>query len=239
MRVAAFQRFARFDDAGSIADSLRRDLAWADTQSVDLAIFPEAYLQGHSYDRAIVARRATTVDSPLVQTMLATLADIRTTAILGFFEQRGSAIFNSAMVVEHGAITGVYAKAHPLEDGCTAGMDFPVWNKRAWRFGINICNDTNHPETAARLLTQGVNLIIVPINNMLRPKKADLCRELAVETLQNVARRTGCWIASADVTGPGNDGWFSYGCTLIARPDGTVVSRAKELAEDVAVFDLG
>lgn len=239
MRVAAFQRFARFDDAETVGASLRRDLVWADTQGIDLAVFPEAYLQGHSYDRVIIARRATTVDGPLVQTLLATLAGIQTTAILGFFEQRGSAIFNSAMVVERGAIAGVYAKAYPLEDGCTPGTDYPVWDKKAWRFGINVCNDTNHPDAAARLQAQGANLIVVPINNILRPKKADLCRELAVETLQNVARRTGCWVVSADVTGPGNHGWFSYGCTLIARPDGTVVSRAKELAEDVAVFNLG
>jgi len=238
MRVAAFQRFARFDDAEAVGTSLRRDLVWADAQGVDLAVFPESYLQGHSYDRDAIARRAVSLDSATLRTLVATLADIRTTAILGFFEQRGDATFNSAMVVDRGAVTGVYAKAHPLEDGCTAGTDFPVWDKNAWRFGINICNDTNYQEPAAQLRAQGAHLIVVPINNMLRPKKADLCRELAVETLQNFARRTGCWVASADVTGPGNDGWLSYGCTLIARPDGTIVSRATELAEDVAIFDL-
>jgi hypothetical protein len=43
---------------------------------------------------------------------------------------------------------------------------------------------------------------------------------------------------TADVAGQGNDGWFSYGCTVIVGPDGTIANRARELVEDVAVFDL-
>jgi 5-aminopentanamidase len=73
---------------------------------------------------------------------------------------------------------------------------------------------------------------------MLRPAKAEMWRLRAVEILQACARRTGAGSCRPDVTGRRNDGWFSYGCTIIIRPDGTIAGRAAELVEDVAVFDL-
>jgi len=238
MRVAAFQRFAVFDDPLRVGEVVLRDLRWADQHGVDLAVFPESFLQGHSYDRSLIERRALSLDSPAIRAFLSGFSGVRATAIVGLFERREHSIFNSAMVIENGRCAGIYAKAFPLEDGCCPGNDFPVWNKGKWRYGINICNDTNHPKAAERLKGQGANLICVPINNMLRPAKADMWRVRAVEILQACAQRIGCWLVSADVAGQGHDGWFSYGCTIIIRPDGTIASRTTELVEDVAVVDL-
>jgi 5-aminopentanamidase len=238
MRVAAFQRFAIFDDPVRVGEGVLRDLTWADKQGVDLALFPESYLQGHTYDRSLIERRAVSFDSPAVRGLLFGLSGIEATAILGLFERREGLVFNSAMVIENGCVSGVYAKAFPLEDGCSAGTQFPVWDKGKWRFGINICNDTNYPQAAEQLTNQGANLICAPINNMLRPRKAEMWRLRSVENLRACARRTGSWVVTADVAGQGNDGRFSYGCTVIVRPDGTIASRTTELVEDVAIFDL-
>jgi predicted amidohydrolase len=238
MRIAAFQRFAVFDDPATIGESVRRDLVWADRQGVDLAIFPESYLQGHSYDRAVIERLALPLDGAVFGKLLDSLSDISATAVLGFFERREGRVLNSAVVIQGGRLLGVYAKTFPLEDGCEPGTHYPVWDKGPWRFGINICNDSNYEEAAEPLTRQGSNLICVLINNMLRPEKADIWRMRAPDNLRARARQTGCWIATADVTGPGRDGRLSYGCTLIIRPDGSIASRAAELAEDVAIFDL-
>ena len=238
MRIAAFQRSPIFDDPDKAGKVVLRDLIWADEQGVDLAVFPESYLQGHSYDRSLIERRAVSLDSPVMRRFLDGASAIRATAILGLFERRGDSIFNSAMVIEGGRFAGVYAKAFPIEDGCSPGTEYPVWLSGKWKFGINICNDMNYPQAAEQLTQQGANLICAPHNVMLRPEKAEAWRLRSVENLQACARRTGCWIVSADVAGPGNDGWFSYGCTAIVRPDGMVASRTTELVEDVAILDL-
>jgi predicted amidohydrolase len=238
VRVAAFQRFAVFDDPAKVGENVLRDLTWADQQGIDLAVFPESYFQGHSYDQSLIERRALSLDSPVVCELLNNLAGIRATAILGLFERRGELIFNSAMVILSGRFAGIYAKAFPIEDGCSPGTQYPIWNEGNWRFGINICNDMNYPEAAQQLTKQGANLICAPINNMLRPKKAEMFRARSVENLQASARRTGCWVVTADIAGPGNDAWFSYGCTVIVRPDGTIAKRARELVEDMVVFDM-
>lgn len=67
------------------------------------------------------------------------------TLVVGAVEAAPPDVFNSAFVVERGEIVGRYAKAHPNEPGVTAGSDFPTFARAGTRFGINICNDANHP----------------------------------------------------------------------------------------------
>ena len=129
MRVAAFQRLPIFDHPARVGESLLRDLTWADQQGVGLAVFPESYLQGHSYGRLVTESRAASLASPVNLELLDGLSGIRTTAILGLFERRGNLMFNSAVVIENGRSTGVHSKAYTLEDGCSPGTRYPVWNK--------------------------------------------------------------------------------------------------------------
>jgi predicted amidohydrolase len=238
MRIAAFQRLALFDAVDKTAAVLARDLAWADSQGIDLALFPECYLQGHSYNAALARRRALSLDDPPLHALVGRFAPAKTTAIIGLFEQRGAVVHNSAIVAKAGQINGVYAKAHPLENGCAPGTDFPIWACGNWTFGINICSDLRYPYTATRLVKKGTNLLCCPLNMMLRPHKAPKWREPAIESLRACARRTGRWVMSADVVGNNDDGWMSYGCTAIIDPQGKIVARAAELVEDVVIFDL-
>ncbi|MBM7045281.1 carbon-nitrogen hydrolase family protein [Rhizobium lusitanum] len=238
MRIAAFQRMALFDAVGQAAEVLARDLAWAEAQGIDLALFPECYLQGHSYNKAIARRRALSLDDPTLNALVGRCGSARTTAIIGLFERRGEAIYNSAIVVRAGQIIGVYAKAHPLESGCTPGTDFPIWTLDDWRFGINICADLRYPYTASRLARKGAGLICNPVNLMLRPHKAEMWHKPAISSLQICAKHSGCWVMSADVVGSNDDGWLSYGSSAIVDPNGVVVAKAKPYSEDVLVFDL-
>jgi predicted amidohydrolase len=237
MRIAAFQRFPIYDDEAAIADALYRDLCWADSQGIHLALFPECHVLGHSYDASVIAARARRTDGEFWRGLLARLTSISATAILGAFERHDGYITNSAIVVEGGRITGRYAKAYPNEAGVAAGRDFPVFTRPGIRFGINICYDANHPDAAQYLADQGAALICYPLNNMMKPATADIWRTRSVENLQARARQTGCWIMSADVTGS-HDRKLSYGATMIVDPDGEIVARAAEQVEDVAMFDL-
>ena len=238
MRIAAFQRLALFDAVEQAAEVLARDLAWAEAQGIDLALFPECYLQGHSYNEAIARRRALSLDDPGLNALIARFAAGRTTAIVGLFEKRNDELYNSAIVAKSSRINGVYAKAHPLEKGCMPGRDFPVWDESHWRFGINICADLRYPYTARRLAEKGAGLICNPVNLMLRPHKAEMWHRPGISGLQICARHTGCWVMASDVVGSNGDGWVSYGSSAIVDPNGVVVAKAKPYCEDVLVFDL-
>jgi predicted amidohydrolase len=119
----------------------------------------------------------------------------------------------------------------------TAGSEFPTFLRSGVRYGVNICNDANHPGTAQRMADQDARLILYALNNMLRPETADRWREKSLANLIDRARQTRCWVASADVTGMSGN-LVSYGCTAIVTPEGNVVARVPELQEGVAVYDV-
>jgi predicted amidohydrolase len=237
VRIAAVQCRPVFDDAEQTIAAIVARLRWAEAERVDLLLFPEAWLLGHAYDAAVTRARADIASGDALPALCARIAGFPTTLVVGAFERVGAQVFNSAVVIEHGRIVGRYAKAHPNEDGVTPGADFPIFTRSGLRWGINICNDANYPQAAASVATQGAELILYPLNNLLRPETAERWREKSLANLVARAHETGCWIASADVTGTA-DGRLSYGCTAILSPAGKVVARVQELQEGVALFDL-
>lgn len=237
LRVAAFQRAPIFDNAPQILRVLRKDLTWCNENDIHLAIFPECYLQGYATDVGIVSRRAVEVQSDLISQLRRLTEGFKTEVVLGFIERRNDRIFNTAMVVSDGSLVGSYSKRHPNEPAFEAGDTYSVFDIHEHRYGINICNDANYPESALAVSAQGANLLCYPLNNMLRPEVAEKWRSKSLDNLIARAKDTSCWIISSDVVGR-SDGKISYGCTCIVSPAGLVVSRVDEGLEGVATFDI-
>lgn len=58
MRIAVVQCSSILDDVRRAGDVIVDRLLWADQEGVDLTIFPEAFLLGHSYDLETIRSRA-------------------------------------------------------------------------------------------------------------------------------------------------------------------------------------
>lgn len=188
MRVAAFQRLAIFDAVEAAAEVLLRDLEWADASGVELVVFPEAYLQGHTYSPGLTKRRALSIDDPRVFAVIERTKATKATAVVGLFERRDDGVYNSAMVIADGRLKGVYAKANPVETGCVPGSEFPVWDIGNRRFGINICSDLRRPDLARNIAGQGAGLICCPMNMMLSPTKVSRWRQPCIDGFRDCAR---------------------------------------------------
>jgi len=225
-----------FDDAERASAVIVERLRWAEAEGVALLLFPEAWLLGHAYDAATIRARAEAAATAL-PALCDRVAAFPTTLVVGAFEAGGRRLFNHAVVIEGGRVVGRYAKAHPNEAGVTPGTAFPIFERSGLHYGINICNDANHPEAAARLAEQGADLILLPLNNLLRPETAERWRAKSLANLVARARETGCWVVSADVAGTVDDR-LSYGCTAIVSPQGNLVARVPELQEGVAMVDI-
>ncbi|MFZ6721089.1 carbon-nitrogen hydrolase family protein [Undibacterium sp. Ji49W] len=238
IRVATFQRQPLFDDIAGTLVRLQDDLAWCDKQGVELAVFPECYLQGYTSDQQIIARRAIAVDSPSFNNILTKLSPFSSDVIIGFVEQDMDGFYNSAALISKGKLRGIYAKNHPQEQAFLPGRDMPVFQKSGFLFGINICFDANFPDCAKRLSAQAARLICYPLNNMLAVATADKWRHKSVENLRQRATETACWVVSSDVVGISGDK-LSHGCTCIVNPQGDIVARVTEGVEGVVVFDVG
>jgi predicted amidohydrolase len=239
LRVAAFQRRPLFGDLRGTTARILSDLAWCESEGVRLALFPECYLQGYVLEREALAENAIALDGPEARLWLDALAPADMTCVLGVVERRGSAIFNTALVIRQGRIIGLHRKTrlHRKEAAFAPGNALSTFAVDAWQFGINICYEANFPELAAALAVQGVRLICYPLNNMLPPDVAERWRPKSIRNLQERAAETGCWIVSADVVGM-HQNMICHGCTRIVSPTGDEVGRVAEGCEGVAVFDL-
>jgi predicted amidohydrolase len=237
MRVAAFQRRPVLGDPRAVSAAVAEDVAWAAGEGVSLAVFPEAYLDGHSYDRDEISARARALDDPEVRRLATGLRRFPVTAIVGMFERRAGALRNVALVLRAGEIVGVYAKAHPNENGVQPGNDMPVFRVGGVRFAVNICNDANYPALAQRARNGGAAVLCYPLNNVLPPATAERWRERSLGNLAGRARETGCWVVSSDVTGPYGDR-VSLGCTAIVSPAGEIRAQVPEGAPGKILLDL-
>ena len=137
---------------------------------VDLLLFPECFLQGYLVESEHLSRYALDLTTTSFQKILDRLSPIRPTLVFGVIEQCGAAYFNTAVVVRHGVLEGFYRKTHlvPGERLFQAGDAYPTFNLNGVTCGINICYDTNFPETAKAVAEQGARVLLVPSQNMMK-----------------------------------------------------------------------
>ena len=159
--------------------------------------------------------------------------------VMGLIEVEKGRLFNTAIVVERGAVIGRYRKAHLLdgEQIFDAGNDNHVFDVAGLRFGINICYDTNFAEAASKVANLGASLIVCPANNMLHRKTVEALKDLHNSVRGERCRETGLWLVSADVTGE-RDGRISWGPTAVLNPAGEVVAQLPLEKTGLLIYDI-
>ena len=239
MRVAAYQ--APLLDAGSFEALalIRRRVEECEATGVAVMCCPEAVLGGLADDAIEPTKFA--IPTARIGFMLAPLASDRVTTIIGFSElAAGGALYNSAAVLQGGAIAGLYRKHHPAirRSVYQAGTQAPVFRVDGLAFGIVICYDSTFPELVTRLASQGATVVFVPSNNAL-PLSARSGDIVAESRACDIARATEnrIWVVRADVAG--RIGRFgAAGASAIVTPDGSVVSQAHTSSEQLLVADI-
>ena len=164
-----------------IGEQVRR----CEADDVDLLLCPEGILGGLADDLAAPSDIAIRLED--LPGVLRPLASARVATVVGFSEARDGRLYNSAALYAGGEVVGVYRKRHPARrvSVYAAGAESPVFPLGDLRFGMMICNDTNHPDLAPDMVARGARLLLVPSNNGLRTEIADvvqLTRDVDVGT---------------------------------------------------------
>lgn len=155
---------ANFDDARTIVERARE-------RGSDLVVFPELFLTGYHIgeDAEALAREASDA-----------LDDLRTstdgiTVVVGTPTVEGSAIYNSAVVLDDGAVAGTYRKTHLFgveHDVFASGQRLHTVETTVGTLGVEICYDVEFPEVARRLALEGAEFLVTISANM-RPCDPD------------------------------------------------------------------
>jgi predicted amidohydrolase len=241
MRIGACQTPEILGDVDEAIRVVRDFAGQADDAGVDLLLFPECFLQGYLVTEDHVDGQAFEVDSPGFAAVLARLAGIRPTLVLGMIERSAGRFYNTALVIAGGRVLGGYRKTF-LVDGesvFTAGDSYPVFDHGGVRFGINICFDTQHPPAAAAVAAAGASVLLVPAQNMMGRDKAFHWQHRHNQIRVRRVRETGMWLVSADVTGDRDGTRLGLGPTCVIDPSGTVLDQVPAGTTGMAVADIG
>jgi predicted amidohydrolase len=208
---------------------------------VDLLLFPECFLQGYLVESEHIRRHALDLTATSFQKILNRLSPIRPTLVVGVIEQCGAAYFNTAVVVRHGMLEGLYRKTHlgPGERLFQAGHAYPTFNVNGVTCGINICYDTNFPEAAQAVAAQGARVLLVPSQNMMRRQAAEEWQGRHHAVRAERVRETGMWLVSADVTGARDVSRIGCGPTSVMNPNADVVAQVPIMTVGMVVADIG
>ncbi len=228
----------REDVEGSIAYAIAV-AERANAQGVKLLCFPEGYLQGYLIEERLARRCAYDLSSSSFQTLLMRFSYTAPMIVIGLIETDGRHLFNTAAIIHRQTLVGRYRKRHLLSsERCfQPGEGAQTIALRGFRFGVNICCDTNFPSAAMAVANQNANLLVCPANNML-PRKAATKWKDAHNTVRGArCRETGLWLISADVTGE-RDGNVAWGPTAVLDPSGEVQAQLPIGEPGLLVFDL-
>jgi predicted amidohydrolase len=239
VKVAAYQAPLLPSGSMGAVGLIRQRIGWCEAEGVEILCCPEAVLGGLADYAAHPAEFAIDVECGRLDAVLSSLASNRVTTILGFTEtSRDGQLYNSAAVFHRGAVACVYRKRHPAirKSIYQPGEASPVFTIGGLTFGILICNDSNFPELARSMASQGATALFIPTDNALPPEKADVVADARKVDIA-LAAENRVWVIRADVAGQ-DGGRVSYGSSSIVDPRGRVLRTAQPLAEDLLVVDI-
>jgi predicted amidohydrolase len=240
MRIGACQTPEILGDIDAAVRLVGDFAGQADAAGVDLLLFPECFLQGYLVTAKHVGGQAVELSSPSFGAVLSRLARLRQMLVVGLIEQADDSYYNTAVVIAGGQLVGRYRKTFLLngESVFTAGDSYPVFDCAGVRFGINICNDAQHPRAAAAVAASGAQALLVPSQNMMRRDKAFRWQDRHNEIRACRARETGMWLASADVTGERDGTHLGLGPTGFLNPMGEMVGQVPVGVPGIAIADI-
>ncbi|WP_218220664.1 nitrilase-related carbon-nitrogen hydrolase [Nesterenkonia sp. Act20] len=228
-------------------------VAEACSDGTDVLVLPELSTSGYVFRSRAEARSvAMTTDHPFFAETSAALGGTSLVVVVGFCEDGGEVLYNSAALIDADGVSAVYRKTH-LWDRETQvfepGNDLPpVVDTVHGRIGLLICYDMEFPEMPRLLALAGADLIAVPTN---WPSGEHPVAERAAEVIaaQAAARTNGVFIACCDRAGiERGQSWneatvivSQYGWVVADVPDASgarPVARASlslHLAEDKSI----
>ena len=209
----------------------------ADSQSVDILIFPETSLSGygpiHYKDKPMPPRE---VLEDILRKVCDTARETGIWVIVGTSTYREDGIYNDIHLIDNkGEIRATYAKAQLTGGDATfyqPGKEIATYQAGGMKFGLEICYDIRFPEPWRLQALDGAQIIF---------HASQACGNSSWKIpvweghLRSRAAENGIWVVSCNAAGP-----IQMGKSYIIDPDGLVVAQSNQDSEELitGVVDL-
>lgn len=251
MRIAGAQINLTVGDLDANEVQISECMDWAEREGADVLLLPELAVTGYPPED-LVLRFAFVEDNLDVVRRLAARSG-RCTTIAGFLDlgqgnPRGAAdsverrVHNGAAILQGGEWKASYHKILLPnygvfdEDRYFAAGNDPAftWDIAGVRCGISICEDIWLPDGPPFQQAQAGARILLNINGSPYHHSKAHQRE---EMLADRAKESGVTVVYVNLIG-GQDELVFDGCSVVIAPDGTVIHRSPQFAEDRFILDL-
>lgn len=227
-RVACLQFNVVMGDDECNMQTVLQGLERIARQGGRLAVLPEMWSSGFDYSNlAALATR-----TPRLLQVLADFSAANRMVIVGSMPERdGRELYNTAYLIDGGAVKGRYRKLHlfsPMGEArfLRAGDTTLVADTSVGRIGVAICYDLRFPELFRRLTLDGADLICLS-SQWPKPRQAPWRTLLQARAIENQV-----FIVAANCCGPQGKLDF-FGMSMIVSPRGEVLSEGGEEACEV------
>ena len=239
LRLALGQINPTVGDVGGNAAAILARLEAARAAGADIVVFPEMAVSGYPPEDLLLKPDFVAACMAAAQDIVR--ASLGLTVIFGCPWLDGDLV-NAAIIAHDGTIAGVAAKRFLPNYGVfdenryfATGRGTTVFDRAGFVFGVSVCEDIWYPDGppteqakhgGARLL---INISASPYH---MDKGAARTRMLATRAADN-----GAFVAYANLVG-GQDELVFDGQSLVFGPDGVLLARGLQFAEDLVVCDL-
>ena len=232
MKIAAYQGPVVFRDAEANLNATEKALADAQSQGAEILAMPETFLHGYFSAERFKPEYAVDLQGAEFRRICERLAKFDCTLLLGLFERRGERVFNTVVVLERGKLLGVYAKTYAYMSYETRGAEFPIFERRGIKYGVNVCADTSYIEPARILAMKGAQIIFTPHFNYISHEHVDNHTTEVRNHHIAMAINNGVYVARSNVVVPESVGKGPLGYSGVGVGDSLILDRrGRVLAE--------
>jgi NAD+ synthase (glutamine-hydrolysing) len=240
LRVALAQVNPTVGDLVANAALVRTSFETAQDAGAHIVVFPEMVLTGYPVED-LALRPSFQLASQRALAELAKTLTGKTVAIVGYLDQVNGAPQNMVAVISDGVVAARYAKCHLPNYGVfdefrnfVPGDQTLVVRIHGVDIGIAICEDLwIDGGITSELAARKPGLVIVPNGSPYERAKDDA--RLALVTKR--ARQAGAPLVYVNMTG-GQDDLVFDGDSIVVGADGSVIARAPQFEDGIAVVDI-
>ena len=240
LRVALAQVNPTVGDLVANAALVRTNFETAQDAGAHIVVFPEMVLTGYPVED-LALRPSFQLASQRALAELAKTLTGKTVAIVGYLDQVNGAPQNMVAVISNGVVAARYAKCHLPNYGVfdefrnfVPGDQTLVVRIHGVDIGIAICEDLwIDGGITSELAARKPGLVIVPNGSPYERAKDDA--RLALVTKR--ARQAGAPLVYVNMTG-GQDDLVFDGDSIVVGADGSVIARAPQFEDGIAVVDI-
>ncbi len=237
VKIAGVQIDPRIGEKEANLEKCLERLSQAAGVGARLAVFPECCLTGYCFSSLDEAKPlAETVPGDSTLRLAEACLRMNIYAIIGLIERDEDRFYNAAVLAGPEGLVGKYRKIHLPYLGVDrflnqGDLPFPVFDTAAGRIGMNICYDTNFPESARVMTLMGADIIALPTN---WPAGRERVPNFVINTR---AFENKVNFIAVDRVGTERGTTF-IGRSKIVAADGTTLAEADQAGEEIIYADV-